>query len=156
MEFEQKASCRLVCRPNRTRIRHFNEKDLKRIAKAAVEDGADPIKILAGVFVATGFGVLVCKVNRALSLLAAIREASEAIAVIIASSALLNFIIKSVGGQLIKVLPLVRLITAVFALQELMFAFFGKDSKGTADVLDFLEVLEFIDKICSAVKLDNK
>lgn len=149
-KYEQKASCKMLCRPNRSKIRHFTEKDVERIAKYAIRDGADVWKLLVGIIVITGFGFLICKVARAMSFLNVLHEAFEAIAAALASSVILNFIIKTVGGQLIKLLPIVRLITLVYALQELMFSFFGKE-KGSDDVIDFIETSNMVNRLCEAV-----
>ena len=47
--------------PDRKRVRHFTAKDVARISKYAVRDGASVAEIMAGVAVALGVGFMICK-----------------------------------------------------------------------------------------------
>jgi len=152
--YEQKSSCNLVCRPNRTKIRKFTTRDLKRISKSIVDGGASPIEVLVVIVVALGFGALFCKIASAFRFVSLVKSAVESITSAIAASVLLNLLLKALGGTIIKILPIVRLVTGVYALQELMFAAFGRPDQG-GDVIDFLEVSAFIDEICEKVHLNG-
>jgi len=68
-EYQQKASCKTVCRPNRTRIRVFTARDVGRIVAYARNDGAVDAEVIANILNAFGQKELGCAVFKILDIL---------------------------------------------------------------------------------------
>lgn len=107
-----------VCynRPNRTKRRVFTNKDVARIAKYAVDDGADPRDLAVGVLSALGLGFVLCAsakaVNSAVGIAALIAKIGGALAL----GKLLDFLLTVVTNGLFRKLPLTKRVTAVVIL----------------------------------------
>lgn len=91
--------------PNRTYRRRFTERDVARIAKYAVDGGADPLKIIVTLMSALGFGWVLCTSSRALSAVAVFANAVTAIGGMIAASTFLAWLVRVLGadGLLFKI-----------------------------------------------------
>lgn len=104
---------RQVYYPNRTKIRHFTEKDVARIAKYAVRDGANPVKVLAAIAAALGLGASICvtaqSIRSALSLTAFLKK----LAVSMAVGQLIKVLIQIFMGAKLKAPPGLNLILAI-------------------------------------------
>ncbi len=76
---------RCIYYPARKNRRHFTAKDVARISKYAVRDGASVAEIMAGVAVALGVGFMICKaatsVRSALTLTGFMKKAFAGLAV---------------------------------------------------------------------------
>lgn len=107
-----------VCydRPNRTKRRVFTNKDVARIAKYAVDDGADPRDLAVGVLSALGMGFVLCAsakaVNSAVGIAGLIVKIGGALAV----GKIVDFLLTVVTNGLFRKLPLTKRYLAVIVL----------------------------------------
>jgi len=99
-----------VCyvRPARKRARVFTASDVKRIAKYAHEDGADPYEIIAGVVVFLGFGTLLCKVAQIVQDVLSVTKALIKIGGILALAKIADMLINALSNKLLKKVPVIK------------------------------------------------
>jgi len=93
-----------VCynKPNRKKIRVFTAKDVRRIAKYAVDDGANPLDILAGVAVFLGLGWVFCIMVRVIDNSLNIMGWVAKVGGLIALGRVVDFLLTVVSGGLFK------------------------------------------------------
>jgi len=140
-----------VCynRPNRSKRRVFTERDIARITRYAIDDGANALTILKYVIVVSGFGALVCKVAGALSFLSQVRAILQDLSRVLAQMTILNLIIMKFGGRLLKFSAIAQLIIVANSLQELMLS--GVDIDGANDLSDIQDAVSFVDDLCDSI-----
>lgn len=144
----------IVCinRPNRTAPRHFTEKDLERIARTMVDQGHPVVAIVATILIATGTGVLVCRLSGAIQRTLGVMRIIKQIAAIFASAALTRAVLIwlsraariPIPGWPVFIAALTAMVLAIQALQEGVISLV--DDISTID-----EISETIDGWCQAV-----
>lgn len=112
-------------KPNRKKPRVFTEKDVRRIAKYAIDDGASAFEIAAGVFVAAGLGYLICVASRAIDNSANIYKAVLRIGGILALGRVIDFLLTLLSSGVFRRLPRTNqialvLVLAVAALESIL------------------------------------
>jgi hypothetical protein len=146
---------KLCKRPFRKKVRVFTDKDVARIAKYAVGDGANPMALLASVIVALGLGVLVCKAARGYVAVMSVSNALANIGGVLAVSALIQRAITLLSRNIVLKLPLLNRVTilviSVLAAVDAIINPIGEviqDLEGLGDVAEFLNNLcELIDSL---------
>lgn len=108
----------IVCvnRPNRTKARVFTAKDVRRIAKYAVDDGADAAEIFAGVGVSLGLGYLLCIAARAVDNSVKIMRLVAKIGGVFAVGKVLDFLLTVLSRGLYRKLPVTNRIALLVVL----------------------------------------
>jgi hypothetical protein len=142
-------------RPFRKRPRVFTEKDVARISRYAVGDGADTLKLLASVIVALGLGVIVCKAARGYVAVMSISNGIAQIGGVLAVSALIQRAITLLSRNIILKIPILNRVTilvvsVLVAIDAIInpIADLLSDLEGLDDVANFLNKLcELIDNI---------
>ena len=107
-----------VCyyKPNRTRKRVFTKQDVARIAKYAVDDGADVRDVAVGVLSALGLGFLICASAKAVNSAVGIATLFTKIGGALALGKLFDFLLTVVTHGAFKKLPLTKQVLAVVIL----------------------------------------
>lgn len=144
-----------VCinRPNRKRIRHFTEKDVIRISKFAIDNGASPIKILGSVAVVAGFGFIFCVAARSIDNTGKLTKLAVKIGGIAAIAKLTDFILTVLTGGLFRRLLLVRRIASILILTIAVFTGIQRALRSTiADAELITEMSALAHDLCSAAK----
>jgi hypothetical protein len=103
-------------KPNRTKARVFTARDVRRIAKYAIDDGASPVDVLAGVAVFAGFGWILCVASRALDNSLSILRWAIKVGGIVAIQQVLDFLLTVVSKGLYKKLPKTTLAATLIIL----------------------------------------
>jgi len=143
---------REVWYPDRKKIRHFTAKDVARISKYALRDGASPLDILGGVVLATGFGVLICKAAKAVRAGLSITAFLKKLAVIQATGSLVALLIQLLVGAKLVTPPGLQWILAI-AISVLMFidSVFKAFQEMVGDRAVMLEITATLDDLCKKV-----
>jgi len=144
-----------VCyyKPNRTRVRHFSEKDVRRIAKYAIQDGADPIKILAGVAVAAGLGYAFCIMVRAIDNTLNLGRGLAKIGGVLALGKLIDFLLTVVTNGAFKRLGQVNRVAAIIILAIGLLEGLLRAAKSILEDASTIDMAsEMAHKLCDAAK----
>jgi len=143
-----------VCfyRPRRTRVRVYTEKDVGRIARYAVDGGANPIRIIAYALIAAGLGIVFCKIAKHFTAIRVITRAIIKITGILAISKILEILINLLSLGLIKKIPRFNVISiAIIAI----IAFFNDILVAAKQLIDDTEAVDesvsFIESICDTI-----
>lgn len=130
----------IVCRnrPNRSYIRHFTPRDVRRIARYAAEH--HPVRdIIIGVIVALGLSVLVCKaadaVHRSLGVVGVLKR----LAAVLATASLYQ-VIKTILSRVLRS-PLARVPAVAASVIALIFLVDALH-KGALSLVSDLETIE--------------
>jgi hypothetical protein len=107
-----------VCyiRPNRTKRRVFTKSDVARIAKYAVDDGADARDIVVGVISTLGLGFVLCASAKAVNSAVGIAALITKIGGILAIGKIVDFLLTVVTNGLFKKLAVTQRYLAVIVL----------------------------------------
>lgn len=144
-----------VCRyvPNRTKPRHFSEKDLERIAKTMVKQGHSVRNIIATVLIATGFGYLVCRLASAIENTLGIMRIIKEIALVLATAGAINSII--IWLSRVKNVP-IPVVTNIIGWLLVLFLAIRALAKGAAGLASDLDTIETVASIltdwCDAMR----
>lgn len=115
-------SCRVVCRPFRSKPRKFDGKSVGRVAKYAIAAGEDPAIIVAHVMIALGYDKIICNTFKAMSDLGALVGFVGRVKGIAAILVSLSVLIEWLKQGPIRRLPYARAILvlaiAIFALLD--------------------------------------
>lgn len=144
-----------VCyyKPNRTRIRVFTAKDVRRIAKYAIDDGAEAVDVLAGVAVFAGLGWIFCVAVRAIDNSFNILRWLIKIGGIVAISKIVDFLLTVVSGGFFKRLPASNRIALVVILALGVFESILRAAKGLIDSAQVIhEAADVVHNLCSKAK----
>jgi len=145
----------MVCynKPNRTKVRVFTAKDVKRISKYALDDGANAFEILAGVGFTLGLGYLFCVAARTIDNSAAIYRLILRIAGITALGKFVDFVltvITSGAFRRIGAIPRIGVVVLVLAaIVEPMLRGIGTLVK---DAEIILSASEAVHHLCDKIK----
>lgn len=144
---------RQVYYPNRTKIRHFTEKDVARIAKYAVRDGANPVKVLAAIAASLGLGASICvtakSIRSALSLTAFLKKLGASMAV----GQLIKVLIQIFMGAKLKAPPNLNLILAItIAALVVIDSVLDSIAVLITNRDDMLGVTVFLDDLCKHIR----
>jgi len=144
-----------VCinRPNRTKTRHFTEKDLDRIAKTMEKQGHAVRNIIAVILISMGFGVLICKlsgaIERSLGILAILKQMLFAIATAGAVNAIIIWLSR------VRAVP-IPIVTTIIGWLLVFFLAVRALAKGAAGLASDLETIEdmfqVLNEWCLAVR----
>ena len=143
-------------KPNRTHVRHFTARDVERIAKYAVRDGADVGRIIAAIAVAAGVGYLLCKAAKVLQAYTTIAGLTKTVAVSVATAVLIDRAIQWLSRGYLQKLPFVRqLLVALTALSVYIAttdALTGEDVGIVVEAVGSVDdVADFLNKICDYI-----
>ena len=148
----------VICKfiPNRTKRRPFSDKDVARIARYAVSDGADPIKIIASILIVAGLAEIVCEASKSLKLITVLKSIGLALVGAAALSVTVERLIVILSGRLVGKLPLSRQILIVLILLAAILSPW-KEVSDTFDAdLDTLENLRSIlVRVCELIDIQN-
>ena len=139
-----------ICKPkpNRTKVRVFTERDIARITRYAIDDGANPFKILVFVALVSGFAATICQIVKSLSVLSQLGEVGKSIAQTLASMTILNLLIKRFGGTLVKFSPIAQLIVLASALTDIMLSL---EIANVDNAIEGEKAIEFIKEWCDSI-----
>ncbi len=104
---------RKIWYPARKKTRHFTAKDVARISKYAVRDGASVADIMAGVAVSVGAGFLICKAARSVRSGLVLTAFLKKIFASLAVSQFISLIIQTLIKAQLTVPPQIQLILAI-------------------------------------------
>lgn len=144
-----------VCyyKPNRTRVRVFTAKDVRRIAKYAIDDGANAVDVLAGVAVFAGLGWVFCVAARAIDNSFNILSWLTKIGGIVAISKTVDFLLTVVSGGFFRRLPSSNRVALVVILALGVFEPILRSAKGLLDSAHVIqEAADIVHNLCSKVK----
>jgi len=140
-------------KPNRTKIRVFTAKDVHRISKYAMDDGASAVDILAGVAVFTGFGWILCVVSKIVTDSARISKIIVSIAGSLGIAALIDFLLKYISLKLFVKLPLPRRVLLIIVILAVFFRDIAATVKGMLDKADLvLEASNYVHSLCARAR----
>lgn len=145
----------VVCinRPNRKNPRYFTAKDVKRIAKYALDDGASAFEIFAGVGFAMGLGYLFCVAARTIDNMASLNRLILRIAGITALGKLVDFILTVLSSGAYKRLKLTPRIGIAFIV---MAAIVEPIMRGAKTLVEDAEIMvsasEKVHELCDKIK----
>ena len=143
-------------KPNRTNARHFSARDVERIAKYAVRDGADVKRIIAAIAVAAGVGYLLCKASKVIQAYTTIAGLTRTIAVSVATAVLIDRAIQWLSRGYLQKLPFVRqLLVALTALSVYIAATDSLTGDDVGVVVDAVgnvtDIADFLQGICDYI-----
>lgn len=144
----------IVCidRPNRTKVRHFTERDLARISETMVRQGHPVRNIIATVLISMGFGVLTCQLARAIHNVLGVLGILKQIAAILAGAALTNALIIVLQKILSTRIPVLTQIVAYLLVMVLAINAFAKGAGALVSDLDTIEdVSGVVDDWCAEI-----
>lgn len=147
----------MVCynKPNRSKPRVFTAKDVERIARYAINDGADPLDVLVGILRSTGRSGQACQIVAGISLLLAISKLLIQIGGILAVGKILDFILSVLTNKLFQRLPWVRRVSAVLIIVAASYdGIIKAATEAVSDVGIYEALLESVSEICAREKLD--
>lgn len=143
----------LCNKPNRSKPRLWTERDLARVAKHLQNKGVPIFKIFASVAVATGVAYLFCRAARTVELLIAFASLAEDIAVVLATSKLIQTLIRILSKRLIYAIPVVnRIAIAIIVILVALQALSDKVVSSLKDVSNVRTGLLFVDSICKSTQ----
>lgn len=143
-------------RPARKRKRVFTAKDVARIAKYAIADGADPLDVLVGILKSTGRSGQACQIVAGISLLIAISKLLVKIGGILAVSKILDFVLSVLTNKLFQKLPWVRRATAVLIILAASYdGIISAATEAVSDVGIYESLLTSVSEICAREKLNE-
>ena len=148
-----------VCyyKPNRSKIRHFSDRDVGRIARYAIRDGADPISLLAAVLSAVGWGGYICKAAKVMASIKILLDVLVRVGGALALAKLIDRLIQLLSRNLLFKLPWLRVIViavlaALASLGSVMNALETLENEGG----DAQLISELFKELCSRVDVINK
>lgn len=148
----------MVCynRPNRTKARPFTARDVARIAKYAVDDGAEVRDLIVKVAKALGLAFVLCILARALNAVLVIARLFAKIGGAAAVASLIERLIGLLSGGLIRKIPRINAITILLVI---LLESFKEVVDAIAVMVDDISVIEsaseFLNDLCDRVKLNG-
>jgi len=143
-------------RPARKKKRVFTARDVARIAKYAIEDGADPLDVLVGILKSTGRSGQACQIVAGISLLLAISKLMVQIGGILAVSKILDFLLTVLTNKTFQRLPWVRRASAVLIILAASYDGIIKAvTEAVSDVGIYEALLASVSEICEREKLSE-
>lgn len=145
----------IVCinRPNRKNPRYFTAKDVKRIAKYAQQDGANPFEILAGVGFSVGLGYVFCVAARTIDNMASLSRLILRIAGITALGRFVDFVLTVLSSGAYKRLAKVKRIGLVLVIVA---AIVEPILRGAKTLVEDAEIMvsasELVHDLCTRVR----
>jgi len=136
-------------KPNRTKIRVFTARDVHRISRYAMDDGASAVDILAGVAVFTGFGWILCVASKMISNATRISKIITTIAGSLGVAALVDFLLKYISLKLFVKLPLPRRVLLIIVILALFFRDIASTVKSELDKASLIvEASDYVHSLC--------
>ena len=143
-------------KPNRTKPRKFTAADVRRIARYAVDDGANAKLILASLIVAFGFGALLCKAAKVVAAYTTIAGLVKTVSISVTTAVLIDRAIQWLSRGYLQKLPFGRqLLVALVALSAYIAAtdvIQGDDVGVVVDAVGSVtDVSDFLNELCDYV-----
>jgi len=145
----------MVCynRPNRKNPRVFTAKDVKRISKYALDDGANAFEILAGVGFALGLGYLFCVAARTIDNSASIYRLVLRIAGITALGKFVDFVLTVLtSGAFKRIGALPRFGTVLLVIAAIIEPLLRGMGTLISDAEIILSASETVHHLCDRIK----
>lgn len=140
-------------KPNRKTTRKFTANDVQRIARYAIDDGADALEILGYVAISAGFGYVFCRAARAIDTATSLSRVVVKVAGILAVSKLVDFLLTVVTRGAFARLPVINKIAASIVLAVGISEGILKLARDfLADEQMIVQTAELTHRLCAVVK----